>query len=285
MFDALIQALRHAHGVRGREAELAARLLLHGRGGERGRRVALAGLRLNRSDAELSGFKIALEGLRLVARPDVEALDLPAVGADKARLEGVVARCRKGRDQRPVFARDELLDFQFPVGHESKRDRLHPAGRAGARQLAPEHGRERETDEIIERAARQIRIDQRAVDLARILHRVDDRLLGDGVEHHALDLLALQRVLFLQHFQHVPGDRLALAVGVGGENQLVGTLDGPGDVGEALGRLRVNLPNHVEIVVRVDRPVFGRQVADVTERGQHFVAGPEIFVDRLGLRG
>ena len=118
-----------------------------------------------------------------------------------------------------------------------------------------------------------------------MLHRLGDRLLGDGVEHHALDLLALERALLLQHLQHVPGDRLALAIRVGGEDQLVGALDGLGDVVEALLRLGVDLPDHVEIVVRIDRAVLGRQVADMAERGQHLVAGPEIFVDRLGLGG
>ena len=168
---------------------------------------------------------------------------------------------------------------------QPQRDRLHAPGRARARQLAPEHRREREADQIVERAARQIGVDQRAVDLARVLHRLGDRLLGDRVEHDALDLLALERVLFLQHLQHVPGDRLALAVRVGGEDQLVGALDGPGDVGEALLRLGVDLPDHAEIGVRIDRAVLRRQVAHVPERGQHFIAGPQIFVDRLGLGG
>src|SRR5881409_2411329 len=50
-----------------------------------------------------------------------------------------------------------------------------------------------------ERAPGHIGVDQRTVDLARILHRVRDRLLGDGVEHHALDLVVLERALLLQH--------------------------------------------------------------------------------------
>ena len=116
-------------------------------------------------------------------------------------------------------------------------------------------------------------------------HRVGDRLLGDGVEDDALDRLILQRMLLLQDFEHVPRDRLALAVGVGGEDQLVGALDRLGDVGEALAGLGVDLPNHVEIVVRIDRSVLGRQVAHMTERGQDFVTWPQIFIDRLGLCG
>ena len=103
-----------------------------------------------------------LKASRLVAGADVEPLDLLAVGADEARLEGIVARGRERRDQRPVFARDELFDLKLAVADEPQRDRLHAAGRTRARQLAPEHRREREADEIIQRAARQVGIDQRA---------------------------------------------------------------------------------------------------------------------------
>ena len=76
----------------------------------------------------------------------------------------VAARRRERRDQRPVFARDEFLDFELAVADEPQRHRLHAAGRARARELAPEHRREREADEIIERAAGEISVDQRAVD-------------------------------------------------------------------------------------------------------------------------
>ena len=91
------------------------------------------------------------------------------------------------------------------------------------------------------------------------------------------------RVLLLEHLEHVPGDRLALAVGVGGQDQLVGAFDRPGDVVEALLGLVVDLPEHAEIVLGIDRSVLGRQVAHMAERGQHLVAGAKVFVDRLGL--
>ena len=209
--------------------------------------------------------------------------NLLAVGADEAGLEGLVARRRERRDQRPVFAGDEFLDFEFAVADQPQRHRLHAAGRARARQLPPQHRRQREADQIVERAAREIGVDQRAVDLARVLHGFADRLLGDGVEHDALDGLRLQRVLFLEHFEDVPGDRLALAVGVGRQDQPVGALDGAGDVVQPLLGLVVDLPEHAEIVVGIDRAVLGRQVADMAERGQNLVAGAEILVDRLGL--
>jgi hypothetical protein len=68
---------------------------------------------------------------------------------------------------RPVFLADEALDLQLAVADEAERHRLDAAGRAGARQLAPEHRRQCEADEIVERPAGEIGLDQRRVDRSR----------------------------------------------------------------------------------------------------------------------
>ena len=95
--------------------------------------------------------------------------------------------------------------------------------------------------------------------------------------------MILQRALFLQHLQHVPGDRFALAIRVGRENELVGALERLGDVVEPAGRLGIDLPDHLEVGVRIDRSVLGGEVADVAERRQHLVGSAQILIDRLGL--
>jgi hypothetical protein len=89
--------------------------------------------------------------------------------------------------------------------------------------------------------------------------------------------------LLLQHLEYVPGDRLALAIGVGCEDELVGALERFGDVIESAHGLRIDLPYHLEIGFRIDRAVLGREVADMAERGQHLVGTAQIFIDRLGL--
>ena len=282
--DAFIEPLRQPHGVRRREAELAARLLLQRRGHERRIGVAARGLGLDRIDGEGCGFERGLEVLGLFARADVEALDFAAVGADQAGLEGLVARRRQA--SRPATSiRGRRISRFRARGRDTRRsatDCTRPAERAPG-SFRHSTGRQREADQIVERAAGEISVDQRAVDLARVLHRFADRLLGDGVEHDALDGLRLQRVLFLEHFEHVPGDRLALAVGVGGQDQAVGAFDGAGDVVQPLLGLVVDLPEHLEIMVRIDRAILGRKVADMAERSQNLVAGAQILVDRLGL--
>ncbi len=117
-----------------------------------------------------------------------------------------------------------------------------------------------------------------------MLHRIRYRLLGDGVEHHALDLVVLQRALLLHHLEHVPGDRFALAIRVGREDQLVGALQCLRNVVESAGRLGVDLPDHLKVGLRIDRSVLRRKIADMAERGQNLVGASQIFVDRLGFR-
>jgi hypothetical protein len=75
------------------------------------------------------------------------------------------------------------------------------------------------------------------VDVPRLPHCLGHRLLGDGVEYDALNGLTVQRLLFLKDFEDVPGNRLALAVRVGRQDELVSVLDRAGDIIEPFGRM------------------------------------------------
>jgi hypothetical protein len=83
----------------------------------------------------------------------------------------------------------------------------------------------------------------------------------------------------------MPGDGLALAIRVGGQQHAGDVLGGAGDLVHAGLAAVGQLPVHGEILVGPDRPVLGRQVADMAEAGQHRIVAAEIFIDRLGLRG
>ena len=245
------------------------------------RRTAFFSTDATRERAALDG---GLDGVGGGPVLDVELVELLAGDGRQPGADLLALGRREQRLDGPVFLGLEGLDLGLAVADEAQRHRLHAAGRAGARQLAPQHRREREADEIVERPAGEVGLDQRRVDLARRLERIENGLLGDGVEGDALDGRALlQRLPVLQDAQDVPGDGLALAVGVGGQDQLVGVLDGRGDLLHHLGRPAVDVPVHVEVVVGLDRAVLRRQVAHVPVGRQHLVLGAQVLVDRLGL--
>ena len=81
----------------------------------------------------------------------------------------------------------------------------------------------------------------------------------------------------------MPGNRLAFAIRVGGEDQLVGLFDRVRDFLHDFLGLRVDIPVHLEVFVGLDRAVLGRQVAHVAERGDDLVTAAQVFVDGLGL--
>ena len=119
---------------------------------------------------------------------------LPSRWVRRAR-ELLAARRQEVDVDGPVFLRLERLDLALALADQAERHRLHAAGRPAARQLAPEHGREREADQVVERAAREIGLDQLAVQVARMADGVEHGVLGDLVEHHALDVDLVEHVL------------------------------------------------------------------------------------------
>ena len=279
-----VEALRDAHSVARGEAELARRLLLQRRGRERRVGVARDGLRLDRADGELAGRDV---GTRLLRRDDlvqVEAVELLAVPVRQPGDERCAGDRRECRLDRPVFAVDERLDLALAVDDNTQRDRLDAPRRLGAGQLAPQDGGQVEADEIVERAPRSVRIDERSVDFAGLGHRREDGGLGDLVERHAGRAALGEQALLRGHpFEQVPRDRLPLAVGVGGEDDAVDRLGRVGDRLQLACLVGVQLPVHREAVVGFDRAVARRQVADMTVTRQHDVVRAKVFVDRLGL--
>ena len=173
---------------------------------------------LNRGHVEAIGGQNAIGGgacLRFTV--EVEAVELLAV---EMRQPGGEAVARLGLEldlDGPVFAGPEGLDLGLAFADEAQRHRLHPPGRAAARQFAPQHRRQGEADQIIEGAAGEIGVDQLAVDLARVAEGVEHGVARHLVEHDPLDVDVLQRATVFKHLADMPGDRFAFAVGVGGE--------------------------------------------------------------------
>ncbi len=278
-----IERLREPHRVAGGEAQLARGFLLQRRGGERRRGIALERLGLDLLDREIARFDRRLGGHGAGFIAQRELVELLAAVLDQPRVELAAVLLQLG-DHRPVFVGAEMLDLDFAADDQPQRDRLHAARALGAGQAAPQHRRQREAIEIVERAARQIGVDQRLVELARGLHRLGHRLLGDCVERHAVDLLG-QRLALPEQFLDVPRNRLAFAVGVSREDEAGGLFRRVADFLEALLLVAIEFPVHREAFVGAHAAVLGRQVADVTVAGENLEVLAEIFLDGFRLRG
>ena len=281
--DSLIEPLRHLHGALGGHPQFAGRFLLQRRCGERRRRMPPDLFQFDTGDVEIAGQGGIAGGVGGGLVADVHFPQLVAVQMGQLGVDGVArGRLEVGLDG-PVFARLETLDFGFALANQPQGHRLHASRRTAARQLAPQHRRQREPDEVIQRPAGQIGLDQFGVQFAGVVEGLEDGALGDFVEDDAFDLDASKGVLFLQDFTHVPGNGLPLAVGVGGQVQMIGALQRLGDFLQVLPGPVIDFPIHVEVGLRAYRAVPGRQVPDVAIAGQHDEIAAQVFVYGFGL--
>ena len=281
--DTLVQFLRGAHGPGRPEAEFARGFLLHGRCGEWGSRTAIDRFSLDRFDLVIVALDLRDGGLGRIFVCDVVAFQLLAVQVREAGRHLLAVGGRVFGADRPVFLRFEDFDLGFALADQPQRDRLHAPGGAGTRQLAPQYRRQAESDQIVQRAARQVGIDQFLIQFARIGQCLDDGVLGDLVENDAFDVDAVQRFALVEDFLHVPGDRLALAVRVGCEIKVFGTLDGVLNGLNVLLGTGVHRPDHSKVVIGLNGAVLGHKVPHVSHARENLVVRAQILVDGFCL--
>ena len=280
--DAFVQPLGDLHGALGGEIQFARGFLLHGRGGERRRRMAPGLLALDLGNGKRSALDTRLGGLGGGFVADRRTGKLFAVQMRQGAPEFAGAGGEFGA-QGPIFHRVEFFDLGFALANEAQGHRLYAPRRAAARQFAPQYRRQGKADQIVQRPARQVRIDQLLVQLPRIGKGFQNGGLGDLVEDDALDLDALQKLLLFEDFLYVPGNGFAFAVRIGRQIQIIGALDGAGDLVHMLFRLGIDFPFHGEVVVRAHGTVLRRQITNVAVAGQHLVSVAKIAVDCFGL--
>jgi hypothetical protein len=171
---------------------------------------------------------------------------------------------------------------------------LNAAGGEALRDLLPENGRDFVPVQAVEDPARLLGVDEPAVYVPGLFEGALDRIGGDLVEDHAA-----HGNLWLQHLDQVPRDRLAFAVFVRREQELVRfgqplpqarddvLLVGVDDVEG----LEVFLCIHAEPCPRhllhAGRDVSGalRQVADVSDARFDDETRTEVAGDRPRFRG
>ena len=278
--DAFVKPLRNLHRARGAKAKLARCFLLQCGGRKRRKRIApdLPAVDLGNRKSSRTQDRVGC-GTRFGLAVEFEAIKPFTVEMGQSRGEILSALGREGDFDGPIFARLESLDLGFALADQSQCDRLHAAGRAATGQFAPQHRRQGETDQIIERPARQISFDQFAVYFARPPEGVDDGITGDFIEHHPLDVDILQCAARFQHFLDMPGDRLAFAVRVGRKEQAIGAPHRLDNRFHVLFGFAVDLPGHREVRIRLDGTVLCRQIAHMAVARDDFVVVTEIFID------
>ena len=123
-----------------------------------------------------------------------------------------------------VRLRRESYDLAFAVHHQTQGYALHAACREAAAYLLPEDGGEFESHQAVQHAPCLLGVHQVHVQLARVVHRVQDGVFGDLVENNPAGFV-------LGDFKGVgemPGYGFSLAVFIGSEP------DGVGLVGQTL---------------------------------------------------
>ena len=175
---------------------------------------------------------------------------------------------------RPVLLRHEGADLPLPLDDQAEGHGLHPPGGEPGLDALPEDRARLVAHQPVEDAAGLLRVHLPVVDPPGSAHRLLDRVLGDLVEQHPVG-----GRLGIELVGHVPGDRLALAIGVGGQ------VDGARRLGRLLElgqRLGLSLDGDVlglEPVVDVHAELAGRQVAQVADRRLHVVAAAQVLAD------
>ena len=282
----------------GGEAELAARLLLQGRGDERRGGPAGVGLALDRPHGVLDTLQGCGERAHRVLVQLHRSVCLErSVAGEVATLGNPVPIERtwiEGGDDVPVLGGAELDPLALALDDEARRNRLDAAGREALHHLPPEHGGDLVAVETVEDPARLLRVHEPVVDVAGLAERPLDRRLRDLVEDHSL-----HGHLRLENLDEVPRDGLAFAVFVCREQELVGVPQLRLQVADDRFLLRIHDVERLEVVVDVDaeaRPgllLLGRrnlggavwEVADVADRRLDHVVAAEVARDRFCLRG
>ena len=309
----LVEVLGDAHGVAGAQPELAIGLLL-----QRARREG----RIGRPDGVLL-FQIAHDpvarqqasaqgfGRRLVEEEDVLAgrdlaggfVEVAAAGdaaladGEEKGLEAVgraVGPLVEQGLEIPVLAGVEGAAGALALHQQAHGHALHAAGRELGRDLAPEQRGDRVAHQAIQDAPRLLGADQVHVDFPGVLQRLEDGLAGNFVEDHAAH--GLFRV---EHLAEMPADALALAIFVGGQENLVGALQGLLQFGNYLAFFVRHHVQRFEVGLDVDaqaRPFlplqlgrdFGgrrRQVTDMTHACLDLVVAGQEFSNRFRFGG
>jgi hypothetical protein len=202
-----------------------------------------------------------------------------AVHLDQRSLEGLPLALAQRLDG-PVLLGLEGADLPLPLDEQAEGDGLYPTGGEAGLDGAPEDGAGLVAHQPVEDPAGLLGVHLPLVDLPRLPHGGEHGVPGDLLEQDPV-----YRDLGVELVGHVPGDGLALPVGVGGQVDGSGGLGGLLQLREGLGLSFNGDVLGLEPVLHVHAQLPGREVAEVPDGGLHVVAGAQVFPDGLRLGG
>jgi hypothetical protein len=199
-------------------------------------------------------------------------------------LSGNLASRRRSSSTPPAGSPDLAL----ALDDQAQRHRLHAPGRqAFAPDLLAQQRAELVADQAVEDAARLLGVHALLIDRARLRERRGDRIARDLVKFHAVHRAPARHRL--EHGGQVPGDRLAFAVGVGGQVDFRGLArkfaQARHDRAHILARVFAGRDHvaRLEIVLEVDAQAVLGQIAHVADRSLDVITGAEKLADGAGL--
>ena len=308
----LVQALGRAHHGASTHAEAIAGGLLQGRGGERRLRAAAVRLGFHRHHSEIGGLQRRSHGggtslikLANVRREPVRgqlavgteilgageslAAERDHAGGEFGTLPQRVRRGQRG-DDIPVRCALERHAFALAFHDQAGGHGLHAAGGQAWAHLAPQHRRQLIAVQTVEDAAGLLCVDHIAIHIARVVQGGVDGVLGDLVEHHALD-----RHLGFQGLHQVPRDGLALAILISRQIEFIGVLQGRFEFADRTLLVAVDNVIRLEPVVDVHAELAElglvcrghlaglREVSDMADRRHDGVPLAQVVTDLVGL--
>ena len=199
---------------------------------------------------------------------------------------------RQRRIDRPIFFLFKRPNFPFAVNNQPQRNRLHTPGGNSATNLIPQQRRNLVTDQPIQNASRLLRINQIAIDFARMLERFLHGTLRNFVEGNALNGRAFLLLLGFLPAKQIPAqllrqmrsNRLTFAIRVRRQVDVVHAQRHLFQLGQDFLFAGNDDVFGLEIVLDIDTQRALGQIFDVTERSLNLEAFAQIFLNGLRLR-
>ena len=188
--DSLIELLGQPHGFLRGKVENLAGLLLQGGRGKRKRRFFYPLALLHLAYDKLRPLKLADNPLQLFSGRNRRLFALRSIILCHQRL--FLSGYGENPIQGPVFLRNKIVDFLFPVTDDAQRHGLHPARTQASFDLRPQKRGDPISHHTVQHTPGLLGIHEIHIDLPGVLERILYRIFGNLIKGDPVHLFVLQ---------------------------------------------------------------------------------------------